>query len=121
MECPDEHVIETIAVDVACGGDREARVVFALAADNKSLAAITAADGGKINAATEAASLAEDYIGVVGAVRISLEVTNSHHDVVYAIPVHVPCRGGREAGMITRPLAVNCEAVRARTCGDSSE
>ena len=114
--CPDDEVVEAVAVDVAGRGHRNAGAdpSVVLAMDDE--AAVAGRDRGEVDLRPEARGLAEHHVAVArtGACVAGAGAGECPDDeVVEAVAVDVAGRGYRTAGVIVRVLAMDDEAAVA--------
>ncbi len=91
----DDHIGESIAVDVPGGGHRvSARIVGRLAVKPEAIQAI---DGGKVELRAEAGSVAKHHVAGAGGV---VSVEGADDQVIKPVAVDVPCVGDRTTGLL---------------------
>ena len=95
--CPDDEVVEAVAIDVAGRGYRTAGVVArVLAMDDE--AAVAGRDRGEVDLRRKAAGVAEHHVavaGIVACVAGAVAVECPDDEVVEAVAVDVAGRGDR--------------------------
>src|SRR5262245_46025660 len=114
-KCPDDDVVEAVAIYVASRGYRTAGFIARLLAMDDE-AAVAGRNGGEVDLCRKGASMAKYDIAVariVACVGGAVGVECPNEEVVEAIAIDVAGRGHRLAGVIARVLAMDDEAPGA--------
>ena len=119
--CPDDQVVEAVAVDVAAEDTEPTGYIAAILAMDDE-AAVAGRDRGEVDLGRKAGGLAEHHIAVAredAGVAGAIAVGSPDDEVVEAVAVDVAGRGDRIAGVIARVLAMDDEApVAGRDRGE---
>jgi hypothetical protein len=111
--CPDDEIVEAVAVDVAGRGYRNAgEIVHILAMDHES--AVAGRHRGEVDLRRKARGLAEHHVAVARLdVRIASAIAKRcpNDKVVKAVAVDVAGRRHRKAGLIAHIRAMDDEAA----------